>query len=75
MEEVRATVVSGDAEAEMLCGLLRQQGIECYFRKTDLGSGQMGGMLSGFGETEIIVHEDDLERAREVLGLDAGDDG
>jgi hypothetical protein len=70
MEEVRATVVSSEAEAEMLCGLLREQGIDCCFRKTDVGVGASGGMLSGFGWTEVIVHAGDLERAREVLGLD-----
>jgi homoserine kinase len=67
MEEVRLTVVSSDVEAEIVCGLLRTSGIECYHRKTDLGSGATGGMLSGFGPTEIVVASADLEQAREVL--------
>jgi len=70
MEEVRATVASSEPEAEMLCGLLRANGIECYFRKIDLLEGSMVGMLSAFGRTEIIVRDADLEQARELLGLD-----
>lgn len=72
-EEARVTVVSNDVEAEMVCGLLRSVGIECYFRKTDLGAGYTGGMLSTAGPTEVIVHTPDLEFARELLA--AGDDG
>lgn|GEM_PF-904189 len=71
MDEARVTVVSNDVEAEMLCGLLRSAGIECYFRKTDLGAGYTGGMLSSAGPTEVIVRGADLERARELLA--AGD--
>jgi hypothetical protein len=69
MEEVRLTVVSDDVEAEIVCGLLRTSGIDCYHRKTDLGSGATGGMLSGFGPSEILVASADLERARDVLAL------
>jgi hypothetical protein len=71
MEEERAAVVSSEPEAEMLCGLLRANGIECYFHKIDLLEGAMG-MLSAFGTTEIVVRDTDLEHARELLGT--GDD-
>jgi hypothetical protein len=67
MEVARVTVVSSDAEAEMICGLLRSEGIVCNFRKTDFGAGASGGMLSGFGPTEVLVDSSDLERARELL--------
>jgi hypothetical protein len=73
MDEARVTVVSSDAEAEMLCGLLRLEGIECYFRKTNYGAGSTDGMLSSFGPTEIVVGASDLERARELLA--ASDEG
>lgn len=73
MDEVRLTVVANEMEAEMICGLLRSEGIECYFRKTDLGAGSTGGMLTGFGQTEIIVGASDLEQARGLLG--AADEG
>jgi hypothetical protein len=73
MDEARVTIVSNDAEAEMLCGLLRLEGIKCYFRKTNYGAGSTDGMLSSFGPTEIVVGASDLERAREVL--DSGDEG
>jgi len=68
MDEVRLTVVSNDAEAQMLCGMLRLEGIECDFRKTNYGAGSTDGMLSSFGPTEIVVRDTDLERARELLG-------
>jgi hypothetical protein len=68
MDEARVTVVSNNAEAEMLCGLLRLEGIKCYFRKTDYGAGSTDGMLSSFGPTEIVVGAADLGRARELLG-------
>ncbi len=73
MDEARLTVVSNNAEAEMLCGMLRLEGIECYYRKTNYGAGSSDGMLSSFGPTELVVSPADLERARELLG--AGDDG
>jgi hypothetical protein len=67
MEEVRLTVVADDVAAEIVCGLLRTYGIACYHRKTDLGAGSTGGMLAGFGPSEILVNSSDLERARELL--------
>jgi hypothetical protein len=73
MDVARVTVVSNDAEAEMLCGLLRLEGIKCYFRKTNYGAGSTDGMLSSFGPTEIVVGASDLERAHEVL--DSGNEG
>jgi hypothetical protein len=73
MDEARVTVVSNDVEAEMLCGLLRLEGIKCYFRKTNYGAGSTDGMLSSFGPTEIVVGVSDLKRAHEVL--DSGNEG
>jgi len=67
-EGVRVTVVPGEAEAEALCGLLRSEGIECAHRPTPEADSAFEGF--GFdGAHEILVHERDLERAREVLGL------
>lgn len=72
MDEVRVTVVPNDAEAQMLCGMLRLEGIECYFRKTNYGAGSTDGMLSSFGPTEVVVHAPDLERARELIAGGGG---
>lgn len=70
MNEARVTVVASEPEAEMTCGLLRSQGIDCYFRRTNFGAGAADGMLSGFGQTEILVRASDLDEAREILGLE-----
>jgi Putative prokaryotic signal transducing protein len=67
-EPVRVTVVPGEAEAESLCELLREQGIECAHRSTPEDDSAFEGIGSD-GKREILVHERDLDRAREILGL------
>jgi putative signal transducing protein len=60
------TVVSGEPEAEVLCGLLRSEGIECAYRDTE----QIDTSLEDFiaaGAREILVREADLEAAKELL--------
>jgi hypothetical protein len=67
-DAVRVTVVPGEAEAISLCDLLRENGIECAHRPTPEEDSAFEGI--GFdGDHEILVHEADLERAREILGL------
>ena len=61
------TVVGDELEAETLCGLLRVNGIECDYRRTDLSAGRADGSSSMSGPTEILVNEADLEAARELL--------
>jgi hypothetical protein len=66
-ETVRLTVVPDEGAAEALVGLLRSEGIECFYRDTDVSAaGIFGGSTFG-GWREILVDEDDLERARELL--------
>jgi len=66
-ESVRLTVVPDEGQAEALCGLLRTEGIDCFYRDTDISAtGIFGGQAFG-GWREIIVDEGDLERARELL--------
>ncbi|HKI22360.1 MAG TPA: DUF2007 domain-containing protein [Gaiellaceae bacterium] len=66
-ETVRLTVVPDEGEAEALCGLLRSEGIECFYRDTDVSAaGIFGGSTFG-GWREVLVGEDDLERARKLL--------
>jgi hypothetical protein len=67
MEPVRLTVVSSDLEAETICSLLRDEGIECASRGTDLSGSAWGAR----GWTEVVVAEADLPRARELLGNEA----
>lgn len=65
---VALTVVSNEVEAEMVCGLLRTEGIACQHAITDFAFGS-GGELpqSGAGPRRITVHQHNLERARELL--------
>jgi hypothetical protein len=66
-ETVRLTVVPDEGAAEALVGLLRSEGIECFYRDTDVSAaGIFGGSTFG-GWREVLVAEDDLERARKLL--------
>jgi hypothetical protein len=66
-DAVRLTTVPGEAEAEALCGLLRSEGIECAHRQTLEDDSPFEGIATD-GMREILVHEADLERARELIG-------
>jgi hypothetical protein len=66
-DSVVVTVVSGEPEAEVVCGLLRSAGIECAYRDTQ----EIDSPLEDFtaaGRREILVHASDLETARELIG-------
>ena len=66
-EAVRLTVVPDEGAAEALVGLLRSEGIDCFYRDTDVSAaGIVGGSPFG-GWREVLVAEDDLDRARELL--------
>jgi hypothetical protein len=65
-------VVATEAEAELLCGLLRDAGIECTYRLTNQGAGLFEGVPGG-GPQEVLVRTDDLESAR--TALDPGGEG
>ena len=63
---VVATVVSGVPEAEMVCGLLRANGIKCGYRDTEA----IDTPLEDFGAAgpqEILVAAADLEDAKLVI--------
>jgi asparagine synthetase B (glutamine-hydrolysing) len=65
-EEVVVTVVSGESEADVVCGLLRSSGIDCSYRETEA----VDSLLEEFtpaGPREILVHPSDLDAARELL--------
>ena len=63
---VYLTLVPNEYEAELLCALLRTEGIECDHRPTNLGAGSMDGMPGG-GPREVVVAEESLARAQELL--------
>ncbi len=59
-------VVSGQSEAEVVCGLLRSAGIECAYRDTEAIDSSLEDFMSA-GAREVIVREADLEAAKELL--------
>jgi hypothetical protein len=65
-EEVVVTVVSGEAEAEIACGLLRSAGIECAYRDTEAIDSPIEDFIAA-GQREIVVRPPDLDAARELL--------
>jgi hypothetical protein len=65
-EEVVLTVVSGEPEAEILCGLLQSNGIECSHRETDAIDSPLEDFTEA-GPREILVRPEDLEAARALL--------
>jgi hypothetical protein len=66
---VALTMVRSEAEAEVLCGMLRANGIACGYQQTNVGAGAADGFSRG-GALEIFVAEGDAQRARELLRAD-----
>ena len=62
--------VSDEIQAEMFCGLLRSNGIQCGHRETQAIDSPLED-FTGAGPREILVHADDLETARELLPVDS----
>jgi hypothetical protein len=65
-ELVVVEVVATEGEAELLCSLLKSEGIRCTYRVTNYGAGTGDGLAVG-GPQEIIVRSEDLSAAREIL--------
>ena len=68
---VVVTVVSDETEAEIVCGLLRSNGIECGYRDTEAIETPLEEFIAA-GPREILVREADLEDARSVLAVRDG---
>ena len=62
-------VVSSESEAEVACGLLRANGIECAHRDTDAIDSPVEDFIAA-GAQEILVHASDLAAAKELLAAD-----
>lgn len=65
-DPVVVKVVSGQSEAEVVCGLLRSAGIKCAYRDTDAIDSSLEDFMAS-GAQEILVHESDLEAARQLI--------
>jgi hypothetical protein len=59
-------VAGNEPEAELLCSVLRDAGIECVPRWTNRGAGAGDG-LGTVGAHDIVVRSQDANDAREVL--------
>ncbi len=66
-DTVRLTVVPDEGEAEILCRMLRAEGVKCAHFRTNSGSGGADASASFGGWREIVVLADDLERASALL--------
>jgi hypothetical protein len=65
-EGVVVTVVPGETEAEIVCGLLRSAGIKCGYRDTRAIDSPIEDFIAS-GPREVLVNEEDLEAARQLL--------
>ncbi len=70
-DTVVVTTVSGVPEAEVVCGLLRSAGIDCAHRDTEAIDSPLEDFIAA-GAQEILVHERDLQAAKELLTASAG---
>ena len=66
-EAVVLTVVSSEGEADIVVGLLRTAGIESTYRDTEAIESPIEDFTAA-GPREILVHEADLDAARDVIG-------
>jgi hypothetical protein len=65
-DPVVVTVVSGESEAEVVCGLLRSAGIKCAYRDTEAIDSSLEDFMAA-GSREILVAGPDLEVAKQLL--------
>ena len=65
-EGVVLTVVSDQPEAEIVCGLLQTNGIDCAYRDTEAIDSPLEDFTAA-GPREILVREPDVETARALV--------
>lgn len=65
-EGVVLTVVADGTEADIVCGLLESNGIDCAYRDTEAIDSPLEDFTAA-GPREILVHEADLETARALI--------
>jgi putative signal transducing protein len=67
MALITLTVVANEPEAEILCGLLRANGIACTYRTTNLAAGMADASAAIGGPREILVEAQQFEDAQKLL--------
>ena len=70
-DEVVVSVVETEPEAQIVCGLLRSNGIDCYYRDTQAIDSPLEDFTAS-GAREIVVRVADAEAAKELLAADPG---
>ena len=65
---VRLTTCNNSYEAHVLQGALLAEGIPSVLHNENM-TNLFGGLISGFSGVDVLVYEDDLQRAREVLEM------
>ncbi len=70
-EEVVVSVVETETEAQIVCGLLRANGIDCYYRDTQAIDSPLEDFTAA-GAREIVVRAPDADAAKELLAADPG---
>jgi hypothetical protein len=58
--------VATEQEADLICSILENEGIDCLARPTNFAAGAGDGLLS-VGPREIVVRGKDAGHARKVL--------
>jgi hypothetical protein len=65
---VRLTTCNNSYEAHILQGALQAEGITSVLHNENM-SNLYFNVISGFSGVDVLVYEDDLQRAREVLEM------
>jgi len=65
-DSVVLKVVSGEQEAELVCGLLRSAGIKCGYRDTQAIDSPLEDFMAA-GPREVLVAPADLDAAQALL--------
>jgi Putative prokaryotic signal transducing protein len=65
-QEVVVKVVADEPEAEIVCGLLRSAGIDCFYRDTEAIDSPLEDFAAA-GPREIVVAAADADAARQLL--------
>jgi len=63
---VEVYLAAGEAEAQIIKGLLRSYGISCFLKSNAAPSVHVFA-VDGMGEVKVLVQEEVAERARELI--------
>ena len=68
-KSVEFATYPNEMEAQMVAGLLRENGVGAYIQPLGFGYGGIG--VTQFIPHRVLVYERNLERAQEILDADA----